>query len=257
MNEAEEGENTMKDEIERLKEAFDRSRHAVFFGGAGMSTASGIPDFRGASGLYTVSGEESPEYLLSDECLAKEPEKFFAYYRSKILYPGAKPNPAHLALAELEKRGRLHAVITQNIDGLHQAAGSRKVLELHGSCARSYCSKCGRPVERDFIAETEGIPRCETCGGVVRPDVVLYGEFLPQEAFEEAKREIGAADFLLVGGSSLTVYPAASLVSRFTRGAGRGRDKVLAIVNFDETPYDCDADFLIRESVATVLPQLL
>ncbi|MCR4904825.1 MAG: NAD-dependent protein deacylase [Clostridiales bacterium] len=247
----------MNDAIRRLKEALDAAEHAVFFGGAGMSTASGIPDFRGASGLYTVSEEEAPEYLLSDECLAREPEKFFAYYRSHILYPGAKPNPAHLALAELERRGRIHAVITQNIDGLHQAAGSRKVLELHGSCARSYCSKCGRPVERDFIAETEGIPRCETCGGVVRPDVVLYGEFLPQEAFEEAKREIGAADLLLVGGSSLTVNPAASLVSRFTRSAGRGRRKTLAIVNFDETPYDCDADFLIRESVADVLPQLL
>ncbi|MBR5366332.1 MAG: NAD-dependent protein deacylase [Clostridia bacterium] len=247
----------MNDEIRRLKEAFDQAEHAVFFGGAGMSTASGIPDFRGASGLYTVSEEESPEYLLSDECLAKEPERFFAYYREKILYPDAKPNPAHLALAELEKRGRLHAVITQNIDGLHQAAGSKKVLELHGSCARSYCSKCGRPVERDFIAETKGIPRCETCGGVVRPDVVLYGEFLPQQAFEEARREVEEADLLLVGGSSLTVYPASSLVTRFTRLAGRRKSRILAIVNFDETPYDCDADFLIRESVADVLPQLL
>ncbi len=247
----------MNDDIRRLKEALDAAEHAVFFGGAGMSTASGIPDFRGASGLYTVSEEESPEYLLSDECLVKEPERFFAYYRTKILYPNAKPNPAHTALAELEKRGRIRAVVTQNIDGLHQAAGSRKVLELHGSCARSYCMKCGRPVERDYIAQTEGVPRCETCGGVVRPDVVLYGEFLPQAVFEEAKREIEAADLLLVGGSSLTVYPAASLVTRYTRLAGRGRRRILAIVNYGETPYDCDADFLIRESVAEVLPQLL
>ena len=247
----------MNDDIRRLKDALERAEHAVFFGGAGMSTASGIPDFRGASGLYTVSGEESPEYLLSDVCLEKEPLKFFAYYRAKILHPEAKPNPAHIALAELEKRGRIHAVITQNIDGLHQAAGSRKVLELHGSCARSYCSKCGRPVERDYIAETDGVPRCETCGGTVRPDVVLYGEFLPKEAFEEARREVERADMLIVGGSSLTVYPASSLVTCFTRSPGLGRNKILAIINFDPTPYDCDADILIRESVAEVLPALV
>ena len=210
---------------------------------------------RGTAGLYTVSEEESPEYLLSDECLKREPLRFFAYYRKNMLYPDAMPNPAHYALAELEKEGILKAVVTQNIDGLHQAAGSRKVLELHGSVARSYCMNCRRPVEKDFIAETEGVPRCETCGGTVRPDVVLYGEFLPADVFEEALREIEAADFLLVGGSSLTVNPAASLVWRF----GRKRDgaKTLAIVNFDETPYDGEAEFLIRESVADVLPRLV
>lgn len=231
------------------------AEHAVFFGGAGMSTASGIPDFRGQAGLYTTSAEESPEYLLSDTCLAREPERFFAYYRAHMLYPGAKPNPGHIALAEMERRGILKTVITQNIDGLHQAAGSRHVLELHGSVARSYCMKCGRRAEKDLIAETEGIPRCELCGGTVRPDVVLYGEFLPSGVFEEARREIERADFLLVAGSSLTVNPAASLVWRF--GRRRNGEKTLAIVNFDETPYDGDADYLIRESAAEVLPALL
>ena len=231
------------------------SEHAVFFGGAGMSTASGIPDFRGQAGLYTVSGEESPEYLLSDTCLLREPERFFAYYRSHMLYPDAKPNPGHYALAEMERRGILKAVVTQNIDGLHQAAGSRHVLELHGSVARSYCVKCGRRAERDLIAETEGIPRCELCGGTVRPDVVLYGEYLPAAVFDEARQEIERADFLLVAGSSLTVNPAASLVWRF----GRRRDggKTMVIVNFDETPYDDEADYVIRESAAEVLPALL
>ena len=239
--------------LAELREKLHAAKHAVFFGGAGMSTASGIPDFRGQAGLYTVSEEESPEYLLSDICLRREPERFYAYYRTHLLYPDAKPNPAHFALAELEKEGVIRAVITQNIDGLHQAAGSRHVLELHGSVARSYCPKCGSPAEGDLIARTEGIPRCETCGGTVRPDVVLYGEFLPQGVFEEAKREIGEADFLLVGGSSLTVNPAASLVWLF----GRKRAGTLAIVNFDETPYDTDADYVIRESVADVLPRLL
>ena len=248
----------MNGKITQLREALEASRHTVFFGGAGMSTASGIPDFRGKEGLYTVRAEESPEYLLSDECLKREPEKFFAYYRSSILHPEAKPNPAHLALAELERRGKLRAVITQNIDGLHQMAGSRHVLELHGSVARSFCTGCGRPVERDFIAETEGVPRCPTCGAPVRPDVVLYGEFLPQDAFEEARRQTEEADLLIVGGSSLTVNPAASLVSRFVRNGRRGGERrVLAIVNFSETPYDCDADILIRESVTDVFPALL
>ncbi len=244
-----------EDTLEILKNRLHAAEHAVFFGGAGMSTASGIPDFRGSAGLYTVSEEESPEYLLSDECLKREPLRFFAYYRKHMLYPDAKPNPAHYALAELEKQGILKAVVTQNIDGLHQAAGSRKVLELHGSVARSYCSVCRRPVEKDFIAATEGVPRCETCGGTVRPDVVLYGEFLPADVFEEARREIEAADFLLVGGSSLTVNPAASLIWRF--GRKRGGGKTLAIVNYDETPYDGEAEFLIRESVADVLPRLV
>ncbi|MBE6725264.1 MAG: NAD-dependent protein deacylase [Ruminococcaceae bacterium] len=238
-----------------LRNRIRESEHMVFFGGAGMSTASGIPDFRGQEGLYTTSPEESPEYLLSDECLAREPERFFRYYREHVLYPDARPNPGHYALAELEERGILKAVVTQNIDGLHQAAGSRHVLELHGSVARSYCMKCGRRAEKDTIAETAGIPRCELCGGVVRPDVVLYGEFLPTAVFDEARQQIERADFLLVAGSSLTVNPAASLIWRF----GRRRDggKTLVIVNYDETPYDGEADYVIRESAAEVLPALV
>ena len=242
-------------DIREIRKKLSEAEHAVFFGGAGMSTASGIPDFRGQAGLYTVSEEEAPEYLLSDTCLQREPERFFAYYRRHMLYPDARPNPGHLALAELERRGIIKAVVTQNIDGLHQAAGSRHVLELHGSVARSYCVKCGRRAERDLSAETEGIPRCELCGGTVRPDVVLYGEFLPAGVFDEARHEIETADFLLVAGSSLTVHPAASLVWR----CGRRRDggKTLVIVNFDETPYDGEADYVIRESAAEVLPALL
>lgn len=246
----------MKEDVLReIRRKISESEHMVFFGGAGMSTASGIPDFRGQAGLYTVSEEESPEYLLSDTCLLREPERFFRYYREHMLYRNAKPNPGHLALAELERRGILKAVITQNIDGLHQAAGSRHVLELHGTVARSYCVKCGRPAERDLIAETEGVPRCELCGGTVRPDVVLYGEFLPAGVFDEARREIEGADFLLVAGSSLTVNPAASLVWRF--GSRRDGQKTLVIVNYDETPYDGEADFVIRESAAEVLPALV
>ena len=241
--------------LKELRKRIRESEHMVFFGGAGMSTASGIPDFRGQAGLYTVSEEESPEYLLSDECLRREPERFFRYYRKHMLYPDARPNPGHYALAELERRGILKAVVTQNIDGLHQAAGSRHVLELHGTVARSYCVKCGRRAEKDLIAETKGVPRCELCGGTVRPDVVLYGEFLPSGVFDEARREMEEADFLLVAGSSLTVNPAASLVWRF----GRRRDgqKTLVIVNFDETPYDGEADLVIRKSAAEVLPALV
>ena len=246
----------MKQElIGRLREKLARSEHAVFFGGAGVSTASGIPDFRGSAGLYTTSEEESPEYLLSDTCLEREPERFFDYYRRNMLHPEAKPNPAHFALAEMERRGILKAVVTQNIDGLHQAAGSVNVLELHGSTARNYCMKCRTPAESDYIASTGGIPRCETCGGIVRPDVVLYGEFLPADVFGRAREEIESADFLMVGGSSLTVNPAASLIARF--GRRRDGEKTLVIVNFDETPFDDWADAVIRESVAEVLPALL
>lgn len=241
--------------IRTLRDKLRESEHAVFFGGAGMSTASGIPDFRGSAGLYTESEEESPEYLLSDSCLLREPARFFDYYRRNMLHPEARPNPAHYALAELEKRGILKAVVTQNIDGLHQMAGSRRVLELHGSTARNTCMKCGSPAERDAISSTSGIPRCETCGGTIRPDVVLYGEFLPADVFTAAREEIEEADFLLVGGSSLTVNPAASLLTRMGRRRSGGCS--LVIVNFDETPYDEYADAVIRESVAEVLPALL
>ena len=244
----------MDTELEELKSALRSSSHAIFFGGAGMSTASGIPDFRGQAGLYSTSAEDEPEYLLSDTCLKREPERFFAYYRSSILHPEAKPNAGHYALAELEKQGILHAVITQNIDGLHQAAGSGRVLELHGSVARTYCMKCMRPVESCVITETAGIPRCETCGGIVRPDVVLYGEFLPHDVFEQAQEEIEKADLLIVGGSSLTVQPAASLVERFIR---KKSPHFLAILNKSATYYDSAAEVIIREPLEKVLPELI
>ncbi len=235
-----------------LKTRLHEAKHAVFFGGAGMSTASGIPDFRGSQGLYTTSRESSPEYLLSVTCLRREPQRFFDYYRSAILYHDAAPNAAHRALAKLEKDGVLKALITQNIDGLHQAGGSRRVLELHGSVARAYCAKCGKEIDSDVIAEEKSVPRCPDCGGVVRPDVVLYGEYLPEDVFEDAVREIGEADFLLVGGSSLTVQPAASLVESFIR-----RDAgPLAILNKTPTDYDAWADFLVRDPVEEILPIL-
>ncbi len=235
-----------------LKKRLHEAKHAVFFGGAGMSTASGIPDFRGSAGLYTTSREQSPEYLLSVGCLRREPQRFFDYYRSAILHRDAAPNAAHRALAKLEADGILKAVVTQNIDGLHQAGGSVRVLELHGSVARAYCAKCGREIDSAVIVEEAGVPRCPDCGGVVRPDVVLYGEYLPADVFDEAFREIGEADFLLVGGSSLTVQPAASLVETFIRR----RSGPLAILNKTPTAYDAAADFIVRDPVEDVLPVL-
>ena len=222
----------------------------VFFGGAGVSTDSGIPDFRGTRGLYAApdpSGD-SPEYLLSHNCLVYEPEKFFAYYRTHMLYPNAQPNVAHRSLAALEREGILSAVITQNIDGLHQRAGSRTVYELHGSTARNFCFRCGRKYSADAIARTEGVPRC-ACGGTIRPDVVLYGEGLDGEVFSRAAAAIRRAEVLLVGGTSLTVQPAASLVGTYRGGH-------LVLINFSETPYDGMAEYILRASVGEVLPAL-
>ena len=234
-------------DIEEIKEILRNSSHAVFFGGAGVSTASGIPDFRGAAGLYTVS-DEPAEYFLSRECLIEEPERFFQFYREKMLYPDARPNDAHYALARLEAEGVIKAVITQNIDGLHQMAGSRNVLELHGTVARSYCDRCGRTYPLDSISAVSGVPRC-TCGGIVRPDVTLYGESLPAEAFNTAAEHIENADVLIVAGSSLTVFPAASLVADF-------QGEHLIIINYSPTPYDDYAEYVIRDSLVDVLSVL-
>ena len=234
-------------EIQKLKELLYASRHAVFFGGAGVSTDSGIPDFRGSSGIYT-SGD-TPEYLLSVECLYGEPKKFYDFYRGSMLYPDAKPNATHLALAELEKMGVLHAVVTQNIDGLHQAAGSENVFELHGTTARCYCDGCGKRFPGDAVLH-DPIPPCDRCGGVVRPDVVLYGEGLDQKTWIGALREIDRADLLIVGGTSLVVNPAASLVGAF-HGAH------LVIINYTPTPYDPDAELVIRCSLSDVFRALL
>ncbi len=242
----------MKDEalyeIEKIKEILKNSSHAVFFGGAGVSTASGIPDFRGAAGLYTVS-DEPAEYFLSRECLLSEPRRFFEFYREKMVYPDARPNDAHYALARLEAEGIIKAVITQNIDGLHQMAGSRNVLELHGTLSRSFCDRCGKTYAPDAINDISDIPRC-SCGGIIRPDVTLYGESLPAEAFSAAEEHIEKADVLIAAGSSLTVYPAASLVADF---AGEH----LIIINYSPTPYDGFAEYVIRESIEDVFAAII
>ena len=239
-------------EISYLRELLHNSKHAVFFGGAGVSTGSGIPDFRGTDGLYTAAPDNgySPEYMLSCDCLECQPELFFSYYRSNMLYPDARPNSAHTALAELEKEGLIKAVITQNIDGLHQEAGSKNVYELHGTVASNHCVRCGKQYGRDYVANGSGIPVCEECKGTVRPDVVLYGEGLDGATFDGAEREISKSDLLIVGGSSLTVYPAAGLVAGY-----RGRH--LAIINLSPTPYDGRADILIPLSLTEVMPELL
>lgn len=239
-------ENIAKD-IEKLHEMIANASHAVFFGGAGMSTESGIPDFRGSGGLYTSEGAGN-EYYLSRACLMREPEEFYRFFNEHMVFPNAKPNAGHYALARLEAEGKLFAVLTQNIDGLHQAAGSRRVLELHGTLSRAYCSRCGKVYDGSVLS-SGGVPKCEKCGATVRPDVTLYGEALDGFTWREAENEIAEADLLIVGGSSLTVYPAASLVGNF-------EGKHLVIINYSETAYDEKADLVIRASVGEVLANL-
>ena len=221
------------------------SRSIVFFGGAGVSTESGIPDFRSTDGLYHQSYAYPPETILSHSFFERNPEEFYRFYREKMLMPDAEPNPAHLKLAELEQAGRLSAVVTQNIDGLHQKAGSRAVYELHGSIHRNTCRSCGRRYTLEDIRKTSGIPTC-ACGGVIKPDVVLYEEPLDEDTVSRAVQAIEQADMLIVGGTSLSVYPAAGLL-RYYRG---GR---LVLINRDPTPYDERADLLIGGSIGKVL----
>ena len=231
---------------EQLQNWIDESENIVFFGGAGVSTESGIPDFRSVDGLYHQQYDYPPETILSHTFFMENPEEFYRFYRAKMLCPEAKPNPAHLKLAELERAGKLKAVVTQNIDGLHQKAGSKTVYELHGATARNYCMKCRRCYDEGFILRSEGIPRCPVCGGMVKPDVVLYEEGLDQETVEAAVLSISRADMLIVGGTSLTVYPAAGLL-RFYRG------EKLVLINRDATPYDGRADLVIHEPIGAVL----
>ena len=237
-------------ENSQLKQWIDSSEHTVFFGGAGVSTESGIPDFRSENGIFKALEKygRSPEMLLSRTFFDLRPDVFFRYYRENLLITDVQPNPAHLALAELESQGKLSAVITQNIDGLHQKAGSRHVLELHGSIYRNYCMKCGKRYGIEKIEQTEGIPRCE-CGGIIRPDVVLYEESLPMDVFEEAEDEIRKADLLIVGGTSLAVYPAAGLLNDF-------RGSHLVLINKSETPYDSMADLVIHAPIGEVFAAL-
>ena len=231
---------------EQLQEWIDQSENIVFFGGAGVSTESGIKDFRSVDGLYHQKYDYPPETILSHSFFMDRPEEFYRFYRSKMLGPDARPNAAHFKLAQLERAGKLKAVVTQNIDSLHQKAGSRVVYELHGSTARNYCMKCRHFYDEDFIARSEGVPRCPVCGGIVKPDVVLYEESLDQETVEASVLAIGRANMLIVGGTSLTVYPAAGLL-QFYRGSR------LVLINRDATPYDGRADLVIHDSIGTVL----
>ena len=236
----------MDQRLEQLQKWIDESERIVFFGGAGVSTESGIPDFRSVDGLYNQQYQYPPETILSHTFFERNTEEFYRFYRNKMLFPLAKPNAAHLKLAELEQAGKLKAVVTQNIDGLHQAAGSVNVYELHGSVHRNYCTKCHQFYDLDFMMKGEGVPRCPVCGGLIKPDVVLYEEALDQETMEAAVLSISRADMLIIGGTSLAVYPAAGLV-RYYRG-----DK-LTLINKSPTPYDMKADLVINQPIGQVL----
>ena len=235
-----------------LKRIVAEAENIVFFGGAGVSTDSGIPDFRGNGGLYTdeYQREESPRTILSKAYFRENPSGFYAYYRENMIYPFAQPNDAHFALAELEKQGRLSAIVTQNIDGLHQAAGSKNVLELHGTVHKNYCTRCGKQYDLSYIMDSYGVPHCKDCGSIVRPNVTLYGESPDNEAFIQAQDAIYNADVLIVGGTSLIVHPAASLVGEFC-------GEHLIIINKTSTPYDAYAEYVIRDSIAEVMMQLI
>ena len=235
----------MDENIKTLQQWIDDSGSIVFFGGAGVSTESGIPDFRSVDGLYHQKYDYPPETMLSHTFFERRPEEFFRFYRDKLICKGVQPNAAHRKLAELERAGRLKAVVTQNIDGLHQAAGSVNVLELHGSTHRCYCAKCGKKYPEEAINDSSGIPRCG-CGGTIRPDVVLYEEGLDQGVMEAALTAIAGADMLIIGGTSLVVYPAAGLVNYY-------RGNRLVLINRDPTPYDAQADLVIHGSIGQVL----
>ena len=235
-------------ELERLQQMVDGARRIVFFGGAGVSTESGIPDFRSTDGLYSQSYDYPPEVILSRTFFDNNPAVFYRFYRDKMLFLSAQPNDAHRKLAQLEAAGRLTAVITQNIDNLHQKAGSKNVLELHGSVWRNYCMRCKKPYPVEAVLQAEGVPRCE-CGGIIRPDVVLYEEALDTGVMEAAVRAVSQADLLIVGGTSLVVWPAAGLIRYFSGDS-------LVLINKGETPYDDRADLLIRAPIAKTLGKI-
>lgn len=231
-----------------LQEIIDDSEKIVFFGGAGVSTESGIPDFRSVDGLYNQKYDYPPETIISHSFFVRYPEEFYRFYRDKMIFPDAKPNDAHKKLAELEKCGKLSAVVTQNIDGLHQAAGSKNVIELHGSVHRNYCTKCGKFYPLSAITESAGVPKCG-CGGTIKPDVVLYEESLKTEDIERAVSEISAADTLIIGGTSLVVYPAAGLVRYF-------KGKHLAVINKSEINAN-NAELVINDGIGKVMSKII
>ena len=236
----------MDEKRRQFQQWIDESSKIVFFGGAGVSTESGIPDFRSTDGLYNMQYKYPPEAIISRSFFDRDPEEFYRLYRDKMLFPDAKPNAAHLKLAELERAGKLKAVVTQNIDGLHQAAGSGVVYELHGSVHRNYCMKCRQFYDLDFIYHSQGIPKCRVCGGIVKPDVVLYEENLDEETMEAAVLAISRADMLIIGGTSLAVYPAAGLI-RYYQG-----DK-LVLINKSPTPYDNRANLILNGPIGEIL----
>ena len=238
----------MNTEIEKLTQILKESNNIVFFGGAGVSTESNIPDFRSSNGLWNekLQINLTPEQLVSHTMFMRYPEEFFEFYRDKLIYPDAKPNAAHIALAKLEEMGKLKAIVTQNIDGLHQAAGSKNVYELHGSVLRNYCMKCHAFYDEKFILESKGIPTCPKCGGKVKPDVVLYEEGLDNDVINGAVKAISKADTLIIGGTSLVVYPAAGLIDYF-------RGKNLVLINKSSTSADNKADLVIHDAIGKVL----
>ena len=242
----------MSTEIEKLTQILRDSNNIVFFGGAGCSCESGIPDFRSASGLWNekLKINLTPEQLVSHTMFMKYPKEFFEFYRDKLIYPDAKPNAAHIALAKLEEMGKLKAVVTQNIDGLHQAAGSKHVYELHGSVLRNYCVKCHAFYDEKFILESKGVPTCTKCGGNVKPDVVLYEEGLDDNVIRGSIDAISKADTLIIGGTSLVVYPAAGLINYF-------RGKNLVLINKSSTSADNKADLVIHDSIGKVLSEAI
>ena len=239
----------MSERVDLLEQWIKESDNVVFFGGAGVSTESGIPDFRSVDGLYHQQYDYPPETIISHSFYRKNPEEFYRFYKNKMLFPDAQPNAAHKALAKLEQQGKVRAVITQNIDGLHQAAGSKEVLELHGSVHRNYCTRCGKFFGLSDILGMNGVPRCE-CGGIIKPDVVLYEEGLDQETLQKAVRYIQNAEILIIGGTSLTVYPAAGLIDYY-------RGKKLVLINKTATPMDERADLVISAPIGEVFERFL
>ena len=235
-------------ETEKLKQWIEESGNVVFFGGAGVSTESGIPDFRSQDGLYSQQYQYPPEMIISHSFYLKNPEEFYRFYKNKMIFPDAKPNAAHLALARLEQQGKVKAVITQNIDGLHQKAGSRNVLELHGSVYRNFCTRCGRAYGLDAVLQAEGVPCC-SCGGIIKPDVVLYEEGLDSDVLQKAVFYIRHADVLIIGGTSLTVYPAAGLIDYY-------RGNRLVLINKSATARDAHADLMISRPIGQVFEEL-
>ncbi|BBF44627.1 NAD-dependent protein deacetylase of SIR2 family [Lachnospiraceae bacterium KM106-2] len=238
----------MNEKMEQLITILKESKNIVFFGGAGVSTASHIPDFRSSNGLYSKKLDRNftPEQAVAHSFFVRYPEEFYDFYKKNLVYPEAKPNNCHIALAKLEEMGKLKAIVTQNIDGLHQAAGSKKVYELHGSVLRNYCTKCHAFYDANYVLETDGVPKCAKCGGVVKPDVVLYEEGLDQEIISGAVKAIAEADTLIIGGTSLVVYPAAGLIDYF-------RGKNLVLINKSSTSADNKADLVINDSIDKVL----